>query len=280
MRPPWRLLIFLLLVVIAGAGNRIVLAGARPFARANGSNSWTAAAITWYIVVVIVLVHAAMLRWVDRRPWSAVFLDRAAARGQLLLFGWLLGAIPIAAVSLLLMALSWLRIVPALPGSWAEAALRMSVLLLAAALLEELLSRGYIFATLREWLGAPVAIGITSLLFGLLHLANPGATALSAALVTIGGVYLAVILVVTRSMYASWMAHWAWNWVMAVLLHVQVSGIFIPRPDYKTIETGPDWITGGSWGPEGSVLAGVADLIIIGLLFRQWKSRKPELATG
>jgi len=253
----------------------------RPWTRDSGPTGWLGGvALTAYATAIGLLVHAAALRWIDRRPWSYVGLDRSAASPRLLVIGWLLGAVPIAAVSLLLMAVGWLKVVPALPGSWLEAAARMSMLLLFAAFLEELLSRGYIFATLREWLGTPVAVGLTSIVFGLLHGDNPGANPLPLILVTIGGVNLAVVLVVTRSLYAAWMAHWAWNWVMAVLFHVQVSGIFIPRPDYKTIELGPDWLTGGAWGPEGSVLAGIADLIVIAALIRYGVSRRRASVTG
>lgn len=278
IRAPWRILLFLALVVVTGAIIRTALIPVRPLMRDGGSTGWGAILAYFVLTVGFLVAHAIMLR-IDRRSWSYVALDRDAARPRRLGLGWLLGAAPIAVASFALLAVGWLKIVPALSGSWTDAAIRMSLLLLPAALIEELLSRGYFFATLREWLGAPVAVGLTSLGFGLLHYANPGANALSIVLVTIGGVQLAVILIVTRSLYAAWMAHWGWNWVMAVLLHVQVSGNFIPRPDYKTIEVGPDWMTGGRWGPEGGVPAGVADLMVIGGLL-WFATRKRERATG
>src|SRR5205085_6465841 len=105
-----------------------------------------------------------------------------------------------------------------------------------AALWEELMMRGYLFATLREWMGWPVAAGVASVAFGLLHLSNPGADAQSVVMVVLAGVVRAVVLVATQSLYAAWMAHWAWNWVMAVPLHVAVSGVPLARPDYELVD--------------------------------------------
>ena len=54
---------------------------------------------------------------------------------------------------------------------------------------------------------------------------------------------LAVVLIVTKSLYAAWIAHFAWNWVMAVPLHVNVSGLSLGNPDYQVVDAGPDWAT-------------------------------------
>ena len=51
--------------------------------------------------------------------------------------------------------------------------------------------------------------------------------------------------------YAAWAAHFAWNWTMAVVFHVAVSGLPLESPGYRYVDAGPDWATGGSWGPEG-----------------------------
>ena len=43
----------------------------------------------------------------------------------------------------------------------------------------------------------------------------------------------------------------AWNWTLAGLFHSTVSGVPFVTPDYRVVDTGPDWATGGVWGPEG-----------------------------
>jgi CAAX protease family protein len=275
IRPPWRILLFFVALAAAGALSQLIL---QSLGLVLSDGRMGSLAIVGGIVVTInlVLAHAVMLRWVDRRSWSFVGLGREEAKPRLWVLGWILGAAPIAVVALALIAFGWLDVVRAPDGSWINAALRMSLVLLPAALLEELVTRGYLFQTLREWGGAPVAIFVTSVGFGLLHLSNPGWTVLSISLVALAGVYLGVILLLTRSLYAVWMTHWAWNWVMAVLLHIEVSGNRIPSPDYKTIETGPDWLTGGPWGPEGGVPAGAAMLISLALLYRFGIPRKND----
>lgn len=217
------------------------------------------------LVIGLVLAHATMLRGIDKRPWAAVGLEAGAARPRVLIQGWLLGALTILVPSLVLLGTGWLAVRPSIQGSWWLAAVQVSLFLLPAALGEELFSRGYIFATLREWLGWPVALLLTSIAFGLLHLANPGADMRSVTMVVLAGIFLGAVLLVTGSLYAAWMAHWAWNWIMAVPLHVVVSGLPLARPDYQVVDAGPDWITGGSWGPEGG--AGAAAGMLIGLAY-------------
>jgi hypothetical protein len=200
---------------------------------------------------------AVSLRWIDKRPWSDVWLGRAAAKPGLFTFGFIVGAVAIAVPIALLIATHWLRETPGGPGSWWAAALRTSVFLLPAALVEELTIRGYLLSVLRQAWGWPLAIGVTSVAFGLLHLANNGANVESVLLVTMAGVFLAGVLYVTKSLYAAWMAHFAWNWTMAVLFHTAVSGYPLESPRYRYVDAGPDWATGGEWGPEGGVPAGL-----------------------
>jgi hypothetical protein len=139
------------------------------------------------------------------------------------------------------------------------------MILVPAALWEELLMRGFFFAVLREAWGSGRALLVTSVLFGVLHLENVGATAQSVGMVALSGAFLGAILVTTGSLYAAWAAHLSWNFVMAAVLHANVSGIGMASPDYRVVDAGPDWATGGGWGPEGGLFAGVG--MTVGLLF-------------
>jgi membrane protease YdiL (CAAX protease family) len=198
---------------------------------------------------------AIMLRSVDVRPWRDVGLSARAAGAGVVGRGWSIGFVAIGAACGLLLAVGMLRIAPSEPGSSLGAAARITVFLIPAALAEEVLCRGYLLTAIRDRIGTLGAVLLTSLAFGVLHVSNPGWTVASVGIVALAGVFLAAVRVAYDSLYAAWAAHVAWNWVMAVPLHAPVSGLRFESPDYRTVDAGPDWITGGAWGPEGGLAA-------------------------
>lgn len=269
LHAPWRILLFLVVTVLCYWLVAIALDPLfTAINRLVGEDIGSPLAPT----LALLMSHAVMLRWLDRRGWSYVGLGAAAARPNVLARGWLLGAITILIPSLALIAIGWLAVRPSMQGSWWLAAAQVSLILVPAAFSEELFSRGYLFAVLREWIGWPITLALTSIGFGLLHLGNPGADVRSVMMVILAGIFLGAVLIATKSLYAAWMAHWAWNWIMAVPLHVAVSGLPLARPDYQVVDAGPDWITGGTWGPEGG--AGGALGMLSGLAFLYWRSRR------
>ena len=262
---PWRLVLFLLLCSLCVFAVVVVLKPILGTLETFTGIEGTQDAIA--ISIALILAHWITFVTYDKRPWSFVWLDKRAAQPRPILMGILLGGAPIAIVSLLLLNLGQLDYEPTENGPSMRLALQLLIILLPAALMEELLSRGYLFASLREWLGPKVAILTTSLGFGLLHYGNPNVTTLSLVLVTLAGVYLAVVLLVTQSMYAAWVSHFMWNFVMAALLHTPVSGIPLSKPDYQIVDSGPDWLTGGRWGPEGGAAAGAAMIAVMAYLY-------------
>jgi membrane protease YdiL (CAAX protease family) len=225
------------------------------------------------LMVAALVATAIMLRWIDVRPWSDIGLGRQALQPRALIQGLVLGAVTIGAACAALLAFGWLRIVPATPGSSLVAAARISAYLLPAALAEELISRGYLLTAIRDATGAWTAAAVTSLLFGLAHLRNPGVDVESVVNVTLAGVFLAAVRIVFDSLYAAWAAHAAWNWIMAVPFHAYVSGLAFDAPDYRTVDHGPAWATGGAWGPEGGAAAAVGMLAGLFYLYHARHSR-------
>jgi membrane protease YdiL (CAAX protease family) len=230
----------------------------------------------WLGLGALLGAHVIMLKVAADRPWSSVWLDRSAARPAVLARGFAVGALAIALPVLLLVGIGWLDRVGGAPGSWLGSALRVTLFLLPAALAEELATRGYVFAVLRARWGWPAAIAVTSLVFGLLHLRNPGASAASVSLVVLAGAFLAGVLWATRSLYAAWMAHFAWNWVLAVVFHAAVSGFPMESPDYRYVDAGPDWATGGEWGPEGGAAGGLGMLGALAYLYARRTRRRED----
>lgn len=225
-------------------------------------------------LVPVVLATYLMMR-AEKLPPSFAALGREAVRPAPLAIGTAAGTFGIAIPIGALLAFGWLRFTNAPDGSLLGAAGSLALFLAPSALAEELLLRGYPFAALRARWGPRAAVAVSSITFGMLHAGNPGATSRTIALVTLAGIFLGVVLVATNSLYAAAAAHFFWNWVMAAIFHTPVSGWPFPTPDYRLIDSGPDWATGGAWGPEGGVLAGIAMLAGIALLARRWWSDPP-----
>jgi uncharacterized protein len=272
LRAPWRVIGFLVATAACGLLAAAVVA---PFHSAF-LRARVPELADWVVILAAAAGgHAIAVRWVDPRPWRDVWLDRPAARPRGLIEGYVLGALAIGVPSVALVAGGWLAIEPHVPGSWTAAALRVSALLIVAALAEELLFRGYILAVLRERLGWGPALAVTSVAFGYAHVSNPGASTRALLLVMLAGLFLGAIVAVTRSLYAAWMAHFAWNWTMAVLLHIPVSGVETETPDYRTVDAGPDWATGGRWGPEGGGGAALGMIGGLGYLVARRRREAP-----
>ena len=260
LRAPWRVGLFVLVLlgtlVVAG----VVEAAVDGFAAARG---YAVLVSEWSVPIGILAATWVMLNWGDQRGWEYIGLDRSAARPGLLAAGTVLGLLPIAVPSLALLATGQLDAVAAEPGSWWSAAALSLANLFPAAFAEEILLRGYVFAVLREAIGWKWTIISTSIAFGLLHVWNPGSDAQSIALVTMAGFFLAAVYLATKSLWAATMAHFIWNWFMAAILHTPVSGLPVSTPDYRVVDSGPDWLTGGAWGPEGGLGAALGMFAIV-----------------
>jgi hypothetical protein len=92
-------------------------------------------------------------------------------------------------------------------------------------------------------------------------------------IVGLAGIFLGLVREATRSLYAAWAAHLSWNAVLVVFLHAPVSGLVMAAPDYRVTDTGPDWATGGAWGPEGGVFAALGLVAAIWYVFQ--RERRP-----
>ncbi|MGH6872387.1 MAG: lysostaphin resistance A-like protein [Rhizomicrobium sp.] len=148
---------------------------------------------------------------------------------------------------------------------------------IASGVCEELVVRGGVFRILEQGTGTFIALVVSSALFGLLHIANPGATLLSSAAIMLeAGILLAAAYALTRSLWLAIGLHFAWNFTEGGIFGAQVSGgkmtglLDIPL-------SGSPLMTGGSFGPEASIPAIVvcttAGLILLALAIRkgEWK---------
>ncbi len=143
---------------------------------------------------------------------------------------------------------------------------------LAAAAVEEVVFRGFPFQALVHNLGAVPALAITSVLFGLAHLANPNAGLFSTINTVLAGLWLGAAYLKTRSLWLATALHYSWNFVMAFVFGLPVSGIMdLGSLAWLKGEPGPPtMISGGGYGPEGGAAVTAALILSIAVI---WKSR-------
>jgi len=144
--------------------------------------------------------------------------------------------------------------------------------------LEEVVMRGVVFRILEQWLGSWIALGISAAIFGLLHLFNPGATLLDAAAIGIeAGVLLAAAYMLTRRLWLCIGIHIAWNFTQGGIFGVAVSGS-AGTGLLRAKMTGPDWLTGGTFGVEASVVA-LAVCAAAGIALLWFAAKKDRIVT-
>jgi membrane protease YdiL (CAAX protease family) len=127
----------------------------------------------------------------------------------------------------------------------------------AVATVEELLFRGIVFRLVEELVGTRGALVASSLLFGLLHLVNPGATLWGALAIAVeAGLMLGAAYAAMRSLWPAIGIHLGWNFVEAGIFGATVSGSDHGPAGLLTASLpGPAALTGGGFGPEASLLA-------------------------
>lgn len=272
LRAPWRIALFFGATFVAGAlvsAFGLALPERTPF---------VALARAWRVPLDQIGALLALLAgtWIALRvdgrgvaDWSRVGLARAAWGVRPSALGVVVGGLAILVPCALLLAMRRFTF-DAQPAAatWVSTAGAALVLLVPAALVEELALRGYLLTALRDAWGARAAVAATSVCFGLLHLFNPHPTVLSTATVALAGVFLATVRLATGSLVAAWMAHLAWNFAQAAVLHAPVSGLAVGSPGYRLADHGPWWLTGGSWGPEGGLAAAAGMLVATFLVVR------------
>jgi len=149
-----------------------------------------------------------------------------------------------------------------------------------AAIFEELLFRGIIFRITEEKLGSYIALAISALIFGALHLLNPNSTLVSGLAVAIeAGLLLGAAYIYTRNLWFPIGIHFAWNFTQSGIYGASTSGSAISKSLLTTKIGGPVIISGGQFGPESSIQAVIfcliATVILMVLNHRQNKIIKP-----
>jgi membrane protease YdiL (CAAX protease family) len=116
---------------------------------------------------------------------------------------------------------------------------------------------------------------ISSILFTLLHLLNPNLTALAVLNLFLFGVFASLFALYEGGLWGIFAIHTVWNWAQGNLFGFSVSGSDLsPATFLRFSLTGPDWLTGGKFGPEGGLAVTVVMLTGCVILFLSARRRR------
>ena len=220
-----------------------------------------------YVAALIAVSSATALTNLitDRGRWRIGFFvaPRFAVREAFL--GALFGAVLVGVADLLIIASTALHHVRSAGFPWSE----LAIVYVPAALHEELLFRGYLFQKVRAW-RRRFAIGVGAILFGSLHTIDRPVALVN---LIIAGVLLALAYELFERLWFPIGLHLAWNLASGPILGYGVSGFLSETSLFAIAGNGRAWLTGGDFGLEGSIWAGMVELAGVFLLL--WL-RKPR----
>ena len=143
---------------------------------------------------------------------------------------------------------------------------------------EEYLLRGYALYTLSDGIGFWPAAIVLAVLFGLGHSVNPGETRVGLIATVVFALFATITLRYTGNLWLAVGAHAGWDWGQSFFYGVSDSGLKAQGHLLEPTFSGPDWLSGGTVGPEGSVVTLILwalMTILFVMLYR--RRRKPAL---
>lgn len=240
-------------------------------------------------LLFLLLIGFAMIDWIGGARGAEVFRvnalpPRTTRRREWelgVVLGWsalLFAVLPMAAIGALHPQFSWdLR-------SWGSALLSVATLLVAM-LAVEVGFRGYLLRRLIAATGPTGAALVVSLFYAVVLGARPNATALSVAVTFAAGLLFSLAYLRTHALWLGWGLHFAWAATMAVLFGLPLGGLANFSSLVSTDVSGPVWLTGGAYGPEGALWTIVVLLVTGIVLYRKtrdyaWSYTHPPIVPG
>jgi len=193
--------------------------------------------------------------------------------------GFVLGGLMVCISVAGIAALGGLRTLSIASGSVIALPLLMHI---TVGLIEEMAMRGIFFRVLQESVGSWLALLASGLVFGAMHLVNDNISALAIANITVAGVFFAAAFLLTGRLWLCAALHAGWNFFQDGIFSLAVSGHEVKAGLFVTELSGPDWLTGGAFGIEGSAVdlafVVLASAAVVLLAWRQGRIVRPSWA--
>jgi uncharacterized protein len=263
LRSGWWILVFLVLFL---ASQWVYAPLSKGLQQIGARKDWLAP-----LPVVFVLLVTWICMRLRRQPLSGIGLRLDTRWLRQVLCGVAFGATEMLAVSALIVLAGGVRF--QLDPARGFASLAYGIWFFTwAALLEELLFRGFVFQRLVDGIGPPAALLLMATLFAGAHWGNPGMDGSSLAVASVdnalGAIVLGLAWLRTNSLALPIGIHFGWNWTQGSWLGFDVSGLAQSGWWLPQLLGQPSWLTGGSFGPEASLFAVCVDAMAVLMLWR------------
>jgi membrane protease YdiL (CAAX protease family) len=274
-RAGWRLAIYLVLFsLLASAGVLLTIVARLPLpTRTNPSPSGLL--VQEGIGMIAALLAAVVMSLLEGRPFGVYGLPRAEAFGTRFWQGLAWGLAMITTMILLIRAFGGYSFGgQALAGAavWGYALLWVLVFL-CVGFFEEFLFRGYTQYTLASGIRFWPAATMLSAVFGALHRGNTGEDTVGALSTFVIAMFFCLTLRRTGNLWFAVGVHASFDWGMTFVFSVPNSGVVTPGHLLNSSFHGPAWLTGGTVGPEGSVMAFVVMAAAAVIFSRMYPAR-------
>lgn len=141
--------------------------------------------------------------------------------------------------------------------------IKVFIIFIFQALLEEILFRGYLMSFFSKVIGIKFTIILLSFLFTCIHLFNPNLDIIGLANVFLAGVTFSLIYYYTGNLWLVGAMHTLWNFILGFIVGSQVSGIITFNSIFFSIPVeNKDLISGGVFGFEASIVTTIVELTI------------------
>lgn len=222
-------------------------------------------------------------KWFDHRKFTDFGIHLNRRFWLDLGFGLILGAFLMTFIFLIELSAGWIRVTGTLQSTltgvtFGLGLLQSIILFLCVGVYEELFSRGFQLRNLAEGLNFP-ALGsrwalvggwvLSSLIFGLLHAANPNASIISTLNIFVAGLFLGLGTILTGELAIPIGIHITWNFFQGNVFGFPVSGTTPIVSVISIQQAGPEILTGAAFGPEAGIL-GLLAMVIGSLLTLLW----------
>ncbi|WP_339058752.1 CPBP family intramembrane metalloprotease [Fusobacterium animalis] len=156
--------------------------------------------------------------------------------------------------------------------------IKVFIIFIFQALLEEILFRGYLMPFFSKVIGIKFTIILLSFLFTCIHLFNPNLDIIGLANVFLAGVTFSLIYYYTGNLWLVGAMHTLWNFILGFIVGSQISGIITYNSVFFSIPVeNKDLISGGVFGFEASIVTTIVELTIslfVIYLIKKEKNRK------